>query len=286
MRRGAGAGNARVRTFATGGLPDQSKATTPFAPTRRPSAFLQEPAGAPVDTRSAAYLDADTEIAMKTITEKSKHKRNTNNSPAPLRLPEVMSIAQREQTNAFIQFLKSWRRREPEMVRLTDIAKQASAKMRRLLNDDPLLRPLGRTADSKIDEALATRTLERADLFKRGNTFAPHRHRIAAMLAVHKLSPRQIVAHHWPELKDADQLCASCINKKRCESWLRGRHADDAPRRFCPNAMTFERWRRDRHQYDVVGDKVDGDAILEVGLVRTREMLRRIHLQGSSPSDR
>lgn len=71
---------------------------------------LQEPAGAPVDTRSAAYLDADTEIAMKTITEKSKHKRNTNNSPAPLRLPEVMSIAQREQTNAFIQFLESWRR--------------------------------------------------------------------------------------------------------------------------------------------------------------------------------
>ncbi len=51
---------------------------------------------------------------MKTITEKSKHTRNTNNSPAPLRLQEVMSIAQREQANAFTQFFKSWWRAKPQ----------------------------------------------------------------------------------------------------------------------------------------------------------------------------
>ncbi len=70
---------------------------------------LQEPAGAPVDTRSASYPGADTEIAMKTIAEKSKHTSNANNSPAPLRLQEVMSISQREQANTFIQFLNSRR---------------------------------------------------------------------------------------------------------------------------------------------------------------------------------
>lgn len=172
------------------------------------------------------------------------------------------------------------------MVRLTAITTQTSTKIRRLLGKNPLLHPLGRTSDRKIDLALATRRLERADLFKRRHTFAPHRHRIAAMLAVHKLSPRQIVAHYWPELKRADHLCAHCIDQIRCERWLRGRYADDTPRKFCPNAITFERWRRERHRDDVVGDKVDGDAVLELGLVRTREMLRLIQLQGSSPSDR
>lgn len=132
------------------------------------------------------------------------------------------------------------------MVYLTKIAKQASAKMRQMLSNDPLLHPLGRAPDSTIEEALATRGLERADLFRWGKTtLAPHRHRIAAMLGAHNLLARQITAHHWLELKRADHLCAYCINKRRCERWLRGRSLlpGDAPRTFCPNAMTFERWR-------------------------------------------
>ena len=146
-----------------------------------------------------------------------------------------------------------------EMVRFTDVAKQVSTKMRRRLNDAPLLNPLGRTADSKIDEALATRRLERADLFKRRSTFAPHRHRIAALLAVHDLSPTQLVARHWPELKGADHLCAHCVDQIRCDRWLRGWHENDTPRRFCPNATTFEQWRHDchRHQHDVAGKRIN-----------------------------
>ncbi len=37
------------REDATGGSPERSKGTTPFAPTRRPSEFLREPACAPID---------------------------------------------------------------------------------------------------------------------------------------------------------------------------------------------------------------------------------------------
>ncbi len=80
---------------------------------------LQEPAGAPVDTRSASYPGADTEIAMKTIAEKSKHTSKANNLPAPPRLQEVMSIAQREQTNAFMQLLNSWRQAKRQSDRET-----------------------------------------------------------------------------------------------------------------------------------------------------------------------
>ncbi len=172
------------------------------------------------------------------------------------------------------------------MVYVTKIAKQASAKMRQRFSSDPLLHPLGRASDSTINAALNRRRWGRADLFTRGKTLVPHRHRLAEMLTVFHFSPRQITSRHWPELKLADHVCAYCTNKKRCERWLRGRRMDDTPRRFCPNAITFERWRRDYLQYDSVGERMDGDSILETGLAQTREILRRLRLQESSPSGR
>jgi hypothetical protein len=162
------------------------------------------------------------------------------------------------------------------MVTLTQIAKQTSAKIRQTLNHDPLLQPLGRVPDSAIDKALAVRRLRRADLFSRGRNLASHRHRLAEMLTVFHFSTREITARYWPELKLADHLCAYCANKKRCERWLRGRGMDDAPRRFCPNATTFERWRRDYLQRDSVGEGIDCDSTLETDVAQTHEMLRRL----------
>jgi hypothetical protein len=164
------------------------------------------------------------------------------------------------------------------MVTLTQIATQTSAKMRQMLRNDPLLQPLGRIPDSTIDAALAARRLSRADLFSRGKNLASHRHRLAEMLTVFHFSLREITARHWPELKLADHLCAYCTNKKRCERWLRGRRMDDAPRRFCPNVTTFERWRRDYLQHDAGGERMAGDSILETDLAQTHEMLRRFSL--------
>jgi hypothetical protein len=172
------------------------------------------------------------------------------------------------------------------MVTLTQIAKQTSAKIRQMLNHDPLLHPLGRVPDSTIDAALAVRRMRRADLFSRGKNLASHRHRLAEMLTVFHFSPREITASHWSELKLADQICAYCANRKRCERWLRERRMDDAPRRFCPNVTTFERWRRDYLQHVPVGKRIDSDSILETGLAQTREMLRRLRSQESSPSSR
>jgi hypothetical protein len=161
------------------------------------------------------------------------------------------------------------------MVYLTEFARRASVKMRQLRSNDPLRRPLGRVPDSAINRALTLRRSGRADLFTRGKTLAPHRHRIAAMLAAYHFSPKQIIARHWPELKHADHLCAHCTEKKRCDRWLRGDRRDDAPRRFCPNVVTFERWRRDYLRHDLGEEVSDGDAILEVGLAQTRELLGR-----------
>lgn len=165
------------------------------------------------------------------------------------------------------------------MVYLSEISKQASAKMWHMLRHDPLLHPLGRACDSSINQALAERKIRRADLFTRGKTLASHRHRLAEMLTVYHFSPWQITARHWSELKLADHRCAYCTNKKRCDKWLRGRRMDDAPRRFCPNVITFERWRRDFLQDDSVGQRMDGDSILETGLLQTREMLRQLRPQ-------
>ncbi len=122
----------------------------------------------------------------------------------------------------------------------TEIARRASARLEQILNDNPLLHPLGRASDRSIDEALTAHGLGRADLFTPETTFAPHRHRIAAMLVIHGLSPRDIARDHWAELKDADHRCAYCVNTKRCGRWLRWGRQNDAPRMFCPNAATFE----------------------------------------------
>jgi hypothetical protein len=48
---------------------------------------------------------------------------------------------------------------------------------------------------------------------------------------------------------------------------------------FCANAMTFERWRREDRQRDA-GGLPDGDTILETGLARTRDILKRMGLAG------
>lgn len=108
-----------------------------------------------------------------------------------------------------------------------------------LTNDDPLKRALGRTPDAEIDAALARRGLSRADLFKPGTTQAAHRPRIAGMILMHGLSADNLTEDNWPVLKEADHRCAFCPQTGRCGRWLRWGRANDAPRIFCPNALTF-----------------------------------------------
>ncbi len=165
------------------------------------------------------------------------------------------------------------------MVAFRRHAQRTVAKLGQMLSDDPLRHPLGRASDRAINKALAVRKLRRADLFDRKKPIAPHRHRLAEMLTVFHFSTRDIVARHWSDLKLADHRCAYCANKKRCDRWLRGRHWDDAPRRFCPNVTMFERWRRDYLLRDGAGQNIDGDCILAAGLEQTRQLLRQCDWQ-------
>jgi hypothetical protein len=85
------------------------------------------------------------------------------------------------------------------MVYLGDLVRRVSARLWRTRSDDPLRRPLGRALDGAIDEALAARGMARADLFEPEQSVAPHRQRIAAMLAAQGLTPEQVTARHWSE---------------------------------------------------------------------------------------
>jgi hypothetical protein len=123
------------------------------------------------------------------------------------------------------------------------IARRASARFHQAFCRDPLFHPLGRASDKSIDETLTAQGLERSDLFTVGTTFAPHRHRFAAMLFMHGLAPTHIATNHWHTLKDADHRCAYCLNTKRCERWLRWGRYNDAPKMFCLNAATFEKMK-------------------------------------------
>ena len=167
---------------------------------------------------------------------------------------------------------------------LGTVFKRISGTLGRRRSDDPLSHPLGRADDSAIDAALATRGMTRADLFEPGDGVAPHRQRIAAMLAKRGLSPKYITARYWPELKLADHACAYCSGKRRCDKWLGGRRPNDAPHMFCPNAMTFERWRKGSLHRDAGGLGHDIDFILERGLERTRKLLKQIHAPRPSRS--
>jgi hypothetical protein len=126
------------------------------------------------------------------------------------------------------------------MLNLFKITRRPLAKLQKIFSGDPLLHPLGHASNGSIDEALEVHGLVRADLFTLGTTLTPHRHRLAAMLAIHALSPKEITTDHWQELKVADNRCANCVNAKYCENWLRRESKKGTPQNFCPNAITFE----------------------------------------------
>ena len=123
----------------------------------------------------------------------------------------------------------------------SDWVKRVASRLHGTVRDEVLAEPIGRTPDRMIDAALVVRGMSRAALFTPGAALAPHRERLAGMMAEHGLSPTDVVATHWDQLKEADQLCAVCANKERCAAWLDHGHDDDSPRKFCPNALVLER---------------------------------------------
>lgn len=127
------------------------------------------------------------------------------------------------------------------MLTFTEAVEQMSVRVRSIVSDDPLIRPIGRTPDGVIDAALAVRGLVRSDLFLPETSLAPHRRRLASMLATEGLSVLELAADHWSELKAADHRCKQCVETRRCERWLRSEGEDDSPRKFCPNAQMIER---------------------------------------------
>lgn len=101
-------------------------------------------------------------------------------------------------------------------------------------------RPLTRWTDEALDRRLAARGRNRAHLFLDCPGTAPHRRRMARMMAHFGVRPEQAVCEFWGVLKAADQTCVACPNTRRCISWLDWPVGRDAPRVFCPNTGVFD----------------------------------------------
>jgi len=101
-------------------------------------------------------------------------------------------------------------------------------------------RPLCDSTDAELDRALAAAGRSRADLFAVTPGNAPHRQRMAQLIAHFGIAPHFAAGHFWDTLRAADGVCLRCGNRRRCKSWLEWPVSNDAPRVFCPNAKTFD----------------------------------------------
>jgi len=101
-------------------------------------------------------------------------------------------------------------------------------------------RPLSCFTDAELDRALAATGHARVDLFCRTPGNVAHRRRMAKLMAHFGVAPDYAVRHFWDALRTADEVCALCRNRRRCQSWIEWPISDDAPRVFCPNAESFD----------------------------------------------
>lgn len=111
----------------------------------------------------------------------------------------------------------------------------------RLNTAKPLSRRLSRSRDEQLDRALSAAGLERGALFTAYKGNARHRKRMAAMMARFRIDTDRACAAFWPELKEADDLCADCPHAHRCMRLLEWGVRDETVRRICPNARLFDR---------------------------------------------
>lgn len=100
---------------------------------------------------------------------------------------------------------------------------------------------LAKHSDQEIDTALKQAGLTRAQLFGAASATAKHRVRMSSMMAALKVDAKEAVAHHWPQLKEADEACRRCAQVGRCQRWLKWGWYNGAQKVFCPNAELFER---------------------------------------------
>lgn len=105
----------------------------------------------------------------------------------------------------------------------------------------PLRRRLSRSTDEQLDRALSAAELGRADLFTALKGNARHRKRMSAMMTRFRMDREQASEAFWPELREADSICADCPHVRRCMRLLEWDIGDTTARAFCPNAKLYDR---------------------------------------------
>ncbi len=124
--------------------------------------------------------------------------------------------------------------------RLARRYRRAEVALARWNTAKPLRRRLSRSSDRELDRALRVARMRRADLFTAFKGNARHRKRLAAMMAHLGVDRATAVEAFWPQLREADSLCADCPNVRRCTRLLKWGLRDDAARVFCPNAALLD----------------------------------------------
>ena len=96
-------------------------------------------------------------------------------------------------------------------------------------------------SEQELDRALCDLGLTRRDLFTNSKRNPDHRNRMAKLLEHFEVDPERALPRYWGAFKDAERVCAHCCNVKKCRAGFAWRLFRDAPRVFCPNALSLRK---------------------------------------------
>ena len=93
--------------------------------------------------------------------------------------------------------------------------------------------------NKELAHLLAKAGIKRSELFTSFKGNALHRRLMGQMLTHFSVDGEKASEHRWPDLVNAERVCARCPSKGRCRRWFEWGVNNNAPIIFCPNAGFF-----------------------------------------------
>ena len=94
--------------------------------------------------------------------------------------------------------------------------------------------------DEELDACLSEAGISRAELFSPARTKSGYLQRMSRMMRHFKVDRDEVRPRYHGALREAERVCAHCMNVGRCRRWLEWGRSNDAPRVFCPNAELWD----------------------------------------------
>lgn len=94
--------------------------------------------------------------------------------------------------------------------------------------------------DEELDACLSEAGISRTELFSRSQTKSGYLQRMTRMMRHFRVDRDGVRPRYQGALREAERVCAHCMNVGRCKRWLEWGRSNDAPRVFCPNAELWD----------------------------------------------